>query len=54
MSSREVKKLSNKLEMCYNTKITFKHMLSNKRSYGDISDIGFNKSKTKGREKKRE
>ena len=50
---REVKKLSNKLERCYNTKITFEHMLSNKRSYGDMSGIGFNKSKTKG-ERKRE
>ena len=49
----EVKKLSNKLERCYNTKITFEHMLNNKRSYGDMSDIGFNKSMTKG-ERKRE
>ena len=47
-----MKKLSNKLERCYNTKITFEHMLSNKRSYGDMSGIGFNKSKTKGREKR--
>ena len=32
----EVKKLSNKLERCYNTKITFEHMLNNKRSYGGM------------------
>jgi hypothetical protein len=31
----EVKKLSNKLERCYNSKATFKLMLSNQRSYGD-------------------
>ena len=48
----EVKKLRNKLERCYNTKITFEHMLNNKRSYGDMSGIGFNKSMTK-EEKKR-
>ena len=46
---REVKNLSNKLERCYNTKITFDHMLNNKRSYGDMSGIGFNKSKIKGK-----
>ena len=43
----KVKNLSNKLERCYNTKITFEHMLSNKRSYGDKSGIGFKKSKCK-------
>ena len=45
----EVKKLSNKLERCYNSKVTFEHMLNNKRSYGDMSGIGFNKSKIKGK-----
>jgi hypothetical protein len=49
----EVKNLSNKLERCYNTKITFERTLSNKRSYDDMSGIGFNKSMTK-RERKRE
>ena len=49
----EVKNLSNKLERFYNTKITIEHMLSNKRSYGDMSGIGFNKSMTKG-ERRRE
>jgi hypothetical protein len=42
--NEQVKNLSNKLERCYNTKITFEHMLNNKRSYGDMSGIGFNKS----------
>ena len=46
---REVKKLSNKLERCYNSKVTFEHMWNNKRSYGDMSGIGFNKSKIKGK-----
>ena len=50
----EVKKLRNKLERCYNTKITFDHMLNNQRSYGDMSGIGFNKSITKGKEKEKE
>ena len=49
---REVKNLSNKLERCYNTKITFEHMLNNKRSYGDMSGIGFNKNMTKGERKR--
>lgn len=35
----EVKNLDNELERCYNTKITFEHMLSNNRSYGDMSGI---------------
>jgi hypothetical protein len=43
--NEQVKKLSNKLERCYNSKATFKLMLSNQRSYGDKSGIGFNKSK---------
>jgi hypothetical protein len=49
----EVKNLSNKLGRCYNTKITFEHILNNKRSYCNMSGIGFNKSMTKG-ERKRE
>ena len=31
----EVKKLSNKLERCYNSKVTFEHMLKTQRNYGD-------------------
>jgi hypothetical protein len=41
----KVKKLSNKLERCYNSKATFKLMLSNQRSYGDKSDLSFKTSK---------
>jgi hypothetical protein len=48
----EVKNLSNKLERCYNSKVIFKHMLNNKRSYGDKSGIGFNKNKGKKMKKK--
>jgi Asp-tRNA(Asn)/Glu-tRNA(Gln) amidotransferase C subunit len=42
------------VEWCYNTKITFEHMLSNKRSYDDMSGIGFNKSMIKGKRWARE
>jgi hypothetical protein len=44
---REVKNLGNKLERCYNSKATFKLMLSNQRSYGDKSGLGFKTSKVK-------
>ena len=37
----EVKNLSNKLVRCYNSKVTFEHMLNNQRSYGDKSGLGF-------------
>jgi hypothetical protein len=50
----KVKNLSNKLERCYNTKITFEHILNIKRSYCNMSGIGFNKSMTKGKEKEKE
>jgi hypothetical protein len=43
--NEQVKKLSNKLERCYNSKATFKRMLSNQRSYGDKSGLGFKTSK---------
>lgn len=43
--NEQVKILSNKLERCYNSMVSFEHMLNNKRSYGDMSGIGFNKSK---------
>ena len=45
----EVTNLNNKLERCYNTKVTFEHMMKNQRSYGDKSGIGFNKSNIKGK-----
>ena len=45
----EVKNLSNKLERCYNSKVTFEHMLKTQRSYGDKCGVGLNKkSMTKG------
>ena len=50
---REVKKLSNKLERCYNLKVIFEHMLKTQRNYGDKCGLGFNKKITKG-ERKRE
>ena len=48
----EVKKLSNKLERCYNTKVTIEHMMKNQRSYGDKCGVGFNKSMTKDKRKR--
>jgi cytochrome c553 len=50
---REVKNLSNKLERCYNSKVTFEHMLKTQRNYGDKRGLGFKKKMTKG-ERKRE
>jgi hypothetical protein len=49
----KVKKLSNKLERCYNSKVTFEHMMKTQRNFENKSDLGFNKSTTKG-ERKRE
>jgi hypothetical protein len=49
----EVKNLSNKLERCYNSKVTFEHMMKTQRNFGDKSGLGFNKIMTKG-ERKRE
>jgi hypothetical protein len=49
----EVKKLSNKLESCYNSKVTFEHMMKTQRNFGDKSGLGFN-SMTKGKEKEKE
>ena len=48
----EVKNLNNKLERCYNSRVTFEHMLKTQRSYGDKCGINFNKkSMTKGERK---
>ena len=49
----KVKNLSNKLERCYNSKVTFEHMLKTQRNYGDKCGLGFKKKMTKG-ERKRE
>ena len=44
----KVKNLSNKLERCYNSKVTFEHMLKTQRNYGDKCGLGFKKNMTKG------
>ena len=48
----EVKKLSNKLERCYNSKVTFEHMMKTQRNFSDKSGIRFNKSMTKEERKR--
>jgi cytochrome c553 len=48
----EVKKLSNKLERCYNSKVTFEHMLKTQRNFIDKSDLGFKRKMTKGKRKR--
>jgi hypothetical protein len=50
--NEQVKNLSNKLERCYNSKDTFNLMLSNQRSYGDKSGLGFKTSKSTHKEAK--
>jgi hypothetical protein len=45
----EVKKLSNKLERCYNSTVTFEHMMKTRRNYGDKCGLGFKKKMTKGK-----
>ncbi|KAG0550253.1 hypothetical protein BDA96_01G323600 [Sorghum bicolor] len=47
----EVKNLSNKLERCYYSKVTFKHILKTQRNYGDKCGLGFKKKMTKGKRK---
>ena len=49
---REVKNLSNKLERCYNSKVTFEHMLKTQRNFGDKSGLGFKRKMTKGKRKR--
>ena len=39
--NEQVKKLSNKLERCYNSQVTFEHMLKTQRNFGDKSGVGF-------------
>ena len=46
---REVKKLSNKIERCYNSKVNFDHMLKTQRNFSDKSGIDFNENNIKGR-----
>ena len=47
--NEQVKNLSNKLERCHNSQVIFEHMLKTQRNIGDMSGIGFNKSKIKGK-----
>ncbi|OQU84954.1 hypothetical protein SORBI_3004G147950 [Sorghum bicolor] len=49
--NEEVKNLSNKLERCYNSKVTFEHILKTQRIYGDKCGLGFKKKMTKGKRK---
>ena len=46
----EVKNLSNKLERCYNSQVTFERMLKTQRNFGDKSGIGFKTSKVNHQE----
>jgi cytochrome c553 len=49
---REVKNLSNKLERCYNSKVTFEDMFKTQRNFCNKSVLGF-KRKMKKSERKR-
>ena len=48
--SEQVKKLSNKLERCYNSQVTFEHMLKSQRNFSDESGVGFKASKVNHQE----
>jgi cytochrome c553 len=48
---KKVKNLSNKLDRCYKSKVTFEHMLKTQRNYGDKCGLGFKKKMTKGERK---
>ena len=47
----EVKKLSNKLDRCHNSKVTFEHMVKTQRNFGDKSGLRFKRKMTKGERK---
>ncbi|KAG0514266.1 hypothetical protein BDA96_10G175800 [Sorghum bicolor] len=49
--NEQVKNLSNKLERCYYSKVTFEHILKTQRNYGDKCGLGFKKKMTKGKRK---
>ncbi|KAG0542856.1 hypothetical protein BDA96_02G140000, partial [Sorghum bicolor] len=49
--NEQVKILSNKLERCYYSKVTFEHILKTQRNYGDKCGLGFKKKMTKGERK---
>ena len=48
--NEQVKKLSNKLERCYNSQVTFGHILKTQRNFGDKSGVGFKTSKVNHQE----
>ncbi|OQU77658.1 hypothetical protein SORBI_3009G085051 [Sorghum bicolor] len=47
--NEQVKILSNKLERCYYSKVTFEHILKTQRNYGDKCGLGFKEKMTKGK-----
>ncbi|KAG0538085.1 hypothetical protein BDA96_03G204600 [Sorghum bicolor] len=49
--NEQVKILSNKLERCYYSKVTFEHILKTQRNYGDKCGLGFKEKMTKGKRK---
>ncbi|KAG0514168.1 hypothetical protein BDA96_10G167200 [Sorghum bicolor] len=49
--NEQVKNLSNKLERCYYSKVTFEHILKTQINYGDKCGLGFKKKMTKGERK---
>ncbi|OQU79050.1 hypothetical protein SORBI_3008G088887 [Sorghum bicolor] len=49
--NEQVKNLSNKLERCYNSKVTFEDILKTQRIYGDKCGLGFKEKMTKGKRK---
>ncbi|OQU89501.1 hypothetical protein SORBI_3002G203401 [Sorghum bicolor] len=49
--NEQMKNLSNKLERCYYSKVTFEHILKTQRNYGDKCGLGFKKKMTKGKRK---
>ena len=48
----KVKKFSNKLDRCYNSKVTFEHMLKTQINFGDKSGLRFKRKMTKGKSKR--
>ena len=48
--NEQVKKLSNKLERSYNSKVIFEHMLKTQRNFGDKSGVGFKTNKVNHQE----
>ena len=50
---REVKNLVAKVERCYNSKVTFEHILKSQKYYGDKHGLGFERRLTKGERKKK-